>query len=179
MRILWLSLFVLLSACGGDQAALMAEKPKPAMYDDAVVGKSCGMFLSEHQGPVGQLFIKGEPEPFWFSTVRDMLTFVAAPEWSHRVVAAYVSDMASPSSWGDRKQLQWLDAKSSLYVIHSDQRGGMGGAESVPFASVGAAQAFVVDHGGKVVTLDNMPHSYLMGIEQVENETPSKPHPGT
>ncbi|MDR3471268.1 MAG: nitrous oxide reductase accessory protein NosL, partial [Devosia sp.] len=55
---------LLLAACNrGDGAA---EAPRPREVNDASLAQFCGMALSEHAGPKGQIFVRGLPDPYWF-----------------------------------------------------------------------------------------------------------------
>ena len=72
-----------------------AEKPAPQAVSDASIGRYCGMMLTEHEGPRGQIFVVGEAEPVWFSSARDTVAFTLLPEEPKDIAAIYVSDMGA------------------------------------------------------------------------------------
>src|SRR3546814_11124339 len=76
---------------GGDVAAL----PPPQEPTVEAVGYYCGMTVTEHPGPKGQVFLKGTAEPLWFSSVRDTLAFTMLPGEPRTVAALYVQDRKS------------------------------------------------------------------------------------
>jgi copper chaperone NosL len=117
-------------------------------------GHYCGMLLSEHAGPKGQILLEGQDTPVWFTSVRDTLTFLALPEEAKTVTAVYVTDMAKAPSWDQPGADNWMLAADAVFVVGSDRQGGMGGVEAVPFSSEAAAQAFVGQYRGHIVRLD-------------------------
>jgi copper chaperone NosL len=119
------------------------------------------MLLVEHEGPKGQAFLRGRPEPVWFSSARDALIFTRLPEEPRDVAAVYVTDMAKAGSWGRPQPGSWVEVNDAWFVIGGDRRGGMGGPEAVPFSREDAARAFAAEHGGKVVRLADVPDAYL------------------
>jgi copper chaperone NosL len=149
-----------LAGCDGRQAA--TEAPPPQEISDAAIGRYCGMALTEHPGPKGQVFVRGMNEPFWFSSVRDALAFTMLPEEPKDIAAIYVNDMGRAKNWDQPEPGTWIDAKAAHYVIDSGRRGGMGGDEAVPFGDEAAAKAFAARHGGRVVAFGEVPKSYIL-----------------
>lgn len=143
-----------------------AEKPAPQAVSDASIGRYCGMMLTEHEGPRGQIFVVGETEPVWFSSARDTVAFTLLPEEPKDIAAIYVSDMGAAPSWADPGATNWTDARTASFVIDSDAQGGMGGAEAVPFADRAKAVAFAAQHGGEVVAFDAIPSGYILGAHE-------------
>jgi copper chaperone NosL len=135
-------------ACSKDEAD--ATPPPQPLASDAT-GYYCGMLLAEHPGPKGQILLQSRDSPVWFSSVRDTLTFLALPEEPKDVAAIYVSDMAKAPTWEEPGDDNWVLAENAFFVVDSDQQGGMGGAEAVPFSTEAAAQAFIRDHRGRIV----------------------------
>ncbi len=115
------------------------------------MGVFCGMNLTEHPGPKGQIITKSRIDPFWFSSVRDTVAFTMLPEQPRDIRAIYVSDMGRAPSWDHPGATNWIDARKAFFVIGSRKRGGMGAAEAVPFGDRAAADAFVAENGGRVV----------------------------
>ena len=147
-----------LAGCKEDTA-----KPAPHTLTDAAIGRYCGMMLTEHEGPKGQIFVKGSDEPLWFSSARDAVAFTLLPEEPKDIAAIYVSDMGAAPSWAEPGVDNWTDAKAARFVIGSSLQGGMGGAEAVPFADPAKATAFAQEHGGEVVSFDALPPDYILG----------------
>ncbi len=146
-------------------AACKEEAATPAAHtltDDAI-GRYCGMMLTEHEGPKGQILLEGSDEPVWFSSARDAVAFTLLPEEPKDIAAIYVSDMGAASSWADPGADNWIDARAASFVIGSTAEGGMGGAEAVPFADKAEAEAFAAANGGKVVAFDAIPSGYVLG----------------
>jgi copper chaperone NosL len=153
VRAVWklgLALLLVLAACSKEEAAMPAPQ---AMTADAT-GYYCGMLLNEHGGPKGQILVRGTKSPFWFSSVRDTMNFLRLPEEPKDIGAVYVSDMAKAPSWDKPGELNWIAAADAVYVVGSNQQGGMGGAEAIPFGARQAAAAFAAEHGGKVVSFE-------------------------
>lgn len=166
MRPLALAVVALaLAACEPD-----AEKPAPHTLTDAAIGRYCGMMLTEHEGPKGQILLKGVDEPVWFSSARDTLAFTLLPEEPKDIAAIYVTDMGAAPSWAEPGVDNWTDAKTASFVIGSDAQSGMGGAEAVPFADKAAAQAFARDHGGEVYAFDAVPPDAIIAAADADTD---------
>ena len=141
---------IFLTGCNED-AANVAVPPPVALNDDAM-GVFCGMSLTEHPVPKGQIITASRIDPFWFTSVRDTVAFTLMPDQPRDIRAIYVSDMARAASWEDPGATNWIDARKAFFVIGSRRTGGMGAAEAVPFGTRPAAAAFAATNGGKVVT---------------------------
>jgi copper chaperone NosL len=140
--------FALLAGCGKEEAATV---PPPVATAADATGRYCGMLLAEHSGPKGQILLKSGGDPVWFTSVRDTFTFLALPEEPKDVAAVYVSDMGKAPSWEKPGDQNWILADTAVYVVESNQEGGMGGAEAVPFGDEATAKTFVGEHGGRIV----------------------------
>jgi copper chaperone NosL len=161
MRLFAILLLLPLSACledGPDAAA-----PVPQEISDVSVGQFCGMALSEHPGPKGQIFVRDEKKPFWFASVRDAVAFTMLPEMPKSVTAIYVSDMARVQDWAKPEPGTWIEARKAFYVIGSSQKSGMDTDEAVPFGNATAAERFAATHGGRVVRFGDIPEAYVLG----------------
>ncbi|MBX3623081.1 MAG: nitrous oxide reductase accessory protein NosL [Rhizobacter sp.] len=126
-------------------------------------GHYCGMLLVDHEGPKGQIFVAGQPQPVWFSSVRDTIAFTRLPEEPRDIRAIYVNDMGRARQWEQPEPGTWVEARQAWYVIESDMRGGMGAPEAVPFSERTAAEAFRNTHQGRVVRLAEIPDAYVLG----------------
>jgi len=136
MRVLLLLAALALAACGEEKDA--APPPPAALTQDAI-GHYDHMAVLDHDGPKGQIFVKGRDKPFWFSSVRDTVAFTLLPEEPKDIRAIYVQDIARAQNWRDPGPQSWMDARTAHYVIGSKRMGGMGQPEAVPFSAREAA----------------------------------------
>lgn len=156
----WLAgLIVLLMGC--DQAP-PSPPPPPAALTNEAIGHYCGMMVTHHKGPKGQIFLKSRSEPVWFTSVRDTLAFTRLPEEPKDIVAIYVNDMGQ-GEWDHPDDSTWIDAHDAFYVVGSSRAGGMGGAELIPFSDRKKAEAFAAKYGGQIMRLDEIPESQILG----------------
>jgi copper chaperone NosL len=149
-----------LAACKEEEAK--GNLPPAQEVSASTEGQFCGMLLTEHPGPKGQIFVRDKPQPFWFATVRDTFAFTMLPEMPKNLVAIYVNDMGRARNWDQPEPGTWVNARNAYYVIGSRRRSGMGGDEAVPFAEAEAAQRFAAENGGRVVRFTDMPHDYIL-----------------
>jgi len=156
--------FVLLAALSACRAEI-APPPEPVAMTAEAVGHFCQMNLLEHGGPKGQVHLEGQPNPLFFSQVRDALAFKLLPEQEAAITAIYVSDMAAASSWDEPGAANWIDAESAFYVEGSEQEGGMGAPEMIPFGTQAAARDFASTHGGKVLRLAEIPPEIVLAAD--------------
>lgn len=138
-----------------------AIKPPPQEVTDQAVAQFCGMLLSEHAGPKGQIFVRDQKQPLWFASVRDAITYLRLPEMPKNIAAVYVNDMGRAHNWAHPEAGTWIDAYQAVYVIGSRRRSGMETAEAVPFGDRAAAQQFAQANGGRVMSLAEIPDSYI------------------
>jgi copper chaperone NosL len=136
-------------------------KPAPQEITEGVRAEFCGMALTEHPGPKGQLFLRGQDKPLWFASVRDTFAFTMLPEMPKNIAAIYVNDMGRVRNWATPEPGTWIEARTAVYVIGSRHRAGMDTDEAVPFGDVSAARQFATDNGGRVVSYQDMPHDYI------------------
>ena len=156
-----LALALTLSACN---KAPPAAPPEPVAEVPAeVTGHFCGMYLSEHEGPKGQAHLSSRDTPLWFTSVSQTIAFLRLPDEPGDVTAVYVNDMGRAQNWDQPEADTWIPLQDAWLVLGSDRRGGMNEDEAVPFGSEDAARAFAREHGGRVVQLDDVPDSYVMG----------------
>lgn len=146
-----------LGACKEKQAAL----PPPQEVAVDSTAQLCGMLLSEHAGPKGQIFLRDNAKPLWFASVRDTLAFTQMPEMPKAIVAIYVNDMGRANNWNQPETGTWVEAHDAVYVIGSRRRSGMDTDEAVPFHDDATARRFAAEYGGRIVSFADMPQSYL------------------
>jgi len=149
-----------LAACGENEPV---EAPPPAELDRTATAYFTGMIIVDHEGPKGQVHLRGRKEPLWFSNVRDTVAFTMLPEESKDIAAIYVHDIGKAESWAHPGPDAWMPAREGIYVIGSGRRGGMGAPEPVPFSSREAARAFADKEGGKLVAFDEIPREFIFG----------------
>jgi nitrous oxide reductase accessory protein NosL len=154
---------LLLAGCG--KADHAAAPPAPLEISESEPAQFCGMNLSEHAGPKGQIFLRDQAKPLWFASVRDAFAFVLLPEMPKNIAAIYVNDMARARNWGQPEPGTWIDAKKAVYVIGSQRRSGMNTEEAVPFGSTAAAEQFIQEFGGRTVGFNDMPSGYVLEEE--------------
>ncbi|MCO5129169.1 MAG: nitrous oxide reductase accessory protein NosL [Xanthobacteraceae bacterium] len=164
LRALYIAALALtLAACNQDQTA--ATPPPPATLNSGAMGLFCGMNVLEHPGPKGQIITASRIDPFWFTSVRDTVAFTLMPDQPRDIRAIYVSDMGAAPSWEQPGATNWIDARKAFFVIESRRQSGMETDEAVPFGNRAAAEAFVADHGGRVVGFEQIPSAYVLGGE--------------
>lgn len=166
MKRLFLIALLALPGCRDETAAL----PQPVAMTETAVGHYCQMNVLEHPGPKAQIHLEGVHEPLFFSQVRDGLAYARMPEQDYPILVIYVNDMEKAESWEEPGADNWLNADDAWYVIGSDQAGGMGAEELVPFGSEAGAQEFADDHGGSIVRLDSIPAEAV--LRPVETQDP-------
>ncbi len=164
-----------LSACSDEE---QGELPPPARLTQEAIGYYCNMTVSEHPGPKGQIRLKSEDQPVWFSSVRDTIAFTLLPEEPKDIWVVYVTDMSKAETWESPEDGNWIEAKSALFVIGSTRRGGMGAPEPVPFSSQDAAEKFAKQYGGEIVGLSEIPEHAILGSVEVENAHQNMEHGG-
>ena len=140
----------------------LAEAPSPARLDRTAIGYYCSMIVADHVGPKAHIFLRGQSEPYWFSSVRDAVAFTKLPGEPKTIVAIYVNDMGR-GSWEEPDPESWVEARGAWFVVGSDARGGMGAPETVPFAERQAAEAFADARGGAVMAFADIPEGAVLG----------------
>jgi len=139
---------LLLGGCGEED---MARAPvTPAAITADAVGHYCGMNLTDHPGPKGQVHLAGQDRPVWMSSVRDTLAFLMLPEEPKTVTAVFVSDMGRATAPDAADPAAWVEARDAWYVVGARLTPTMGMAELFPFALEREAKAFAAHHGGEV-----------------------------
>lgn len=156
-----LILLLALAACGDDRQT--AAPPPPAPMTADAMGHYCGMALTDHPGPKGQIQVQSRKQPYWFSSARDTLAFTLLPEEPKDITAIYVTAMDKAADWAAPGPESWVDGRKASYVVGSDAKGGMGQREVVPFSTAEAAERFRAEHGGQVVAFDKVPRDLVLG----------------
>lgn len=153
-----------LSACSDKPTE--SEPPVAMDAPEDATGYYCGMLLPEHEGPKGQIHLASRADrPIWFTSVHDTIVFTRLPEEPRDITAVYVHDMGQNNDWDNPADL-WVAASEAYFVIDSDRLGGMGMPEAVPFSEEQDAHAFIAQHGGTLVRLDDIPDEYFSGLSE-------------
>lgn len=165
---------VLLAGCSPDEKK--GSVIAPFALTESAMGRYCGMNVLEHPGPKGQIILEPANEVVWFSSARDTLAFTMLPEEPKGIAAIYVSDMAKAPSWERPGAENWVDAHQAFFVIESAAVGGMGAQEAVPFSRREAAESFVAEKGGRIVTFEEVPQAYILGGQAAQGQTDTESH---
>lgn len=154
--------------------------PHPITLTAEAAGHYCQMTVLDHGGPKAQVHLAANPNPLWFTQVRDAIAYRRQREQSAEIVAVFVSDMGNAPSWEEPGADNWIDISSAHLVVGSHRRGGMGAPELVPFASAEDARGFVGQHGGEVLQIDQIGDEMVLGPVEVdpENMMPRPAHRG-
>lgn len=167
------ALLAVMTVAGCDQEVAGAPPPPHELTADAI-GHYCGMNVYEHDGAKGQIILASQTDPIWFSSARDAFSFTMLPEEPKDILAIYVSDMAKAPSWKDPGANNWVEARKAHFVIGSNMQGGMGAPETIPFSDRAAADKFAAEHGGRVVSFDEVPRDYVLGSEPAASDPKPK-----
>jgi copper chaperone NosL len=168
MVLLTLALALPLSACTDSSASL----PSPQEPTAETISHFCGMFVLEHAGPKGQIFLRDRSDPIWFSSPGEAIAYTMLPDEPADIAAIYVNDMAKAKDWDQPEKGAWVEARSAWYVLGSKVSGGMGGEEPVPFSTQAAAEQFAASHGGTLARFAQIPKSAVLGGDTDSNATP-------
>ncbi|MDY0309574.1 MAG: nitrous oxide reductase accessory protein NosL [Castellaniella sp.] len=161
-------LAVLLAGCVDDDDA-SSSPPPPVAMTDAAIGHYCGMYLDEHIGPKGQILLRDQDAPVWFSTIREVFAYTILPEEPKTIIAIYVQDMGRAGPDGNPPADAWIDARTAHYLIESNVVGGMGAPDALPFSRLEDAQAYATRHGGRIVGFKDMPEDYVLRAPDFTN----------
>ncbi|MGF9760310.1 nitrous oxide reductase accessory protein NosL [Microvirga sp. 0TCS3.31] len=165
-----------LSACNDQKTA--EAPPPPQEMTASAIGRYCGMNVTEHPGPKGQIILASQKEAVWFSSARDAISFTMLPEEPKDIRAIYVSDMGKAPEWDKPGVTNWVDARQASFVIGSRMKGGMGGDEAVPFSDRGAAEKFAAENGGRVMAFAEVPKDYVLGATAETTSSVEEGHDG-
>jgi copper chaperone NosL len=153
---------------GTDDAA-----PAPVAVSDAAACDECGMVISKHPGPNGEIYwTEADPEshdpPFHFDSLKQCFFphYFEGTDAGRSLDAAYVTDYSavdySVNAQGGTSYVTshadadaFADATELQYVVESDVEGAMG-PDFVPFSDPGDAEGFADEHGGTVVSFDEI-----------------------
>ncbi|MFV3077917.1 nitrous oxide reductase accessory protein NosL [Niveispirillum fermenti] len=137
-----------LSGCGAEPPH---EPPVvPAAITADAVGQYCGMNLSDHPGPKGQVHLRSRGTPVWLTSVRDTFAFLMLPDEPKNVRAAFVSDMGGTTGPDKADPTRWVAVQEAWYVAGAEAPAAMTGAELYPFSKEADARDFIHVYGGQL-----------------------------
>jgi len=153
---------ILVALAGCTSQSEPENKPSPQAITIESVGHFCSMDLIEHDGPKGQIFVKGRPDPLWFSTIRQTLAYTVLPDSPKGLDAIYVTDMAIVKNMRQPEMESWMNARDAYYVTESKFSGGMGGEDPLPFSDRSKAEEFATRHGGQILKFNEISEDYIL-----------------
>lgn len=144
---------LLLWGCSGEAEQTASGPDKMSRADDCHI---CGMIVLDQQGPKGQARLQGRDKPAYFCSTTDLMAFLFQPDSPAIVREAWVHDMHN-ANWQspENHSRAYLNAYQAWYVLDHDLRGAMGHTLA-PFSSQEHAEAFVADHGGRVLRFEEI-----------------------
>jgi thiamine biosynthesis lipoprotein len=139
-------------AVGCGQAVDEREAATSVELTGAEVCAVDGMILRDYDGPKAQILWKDGRRTF-YCEARE-----AFAEWTNRIARKrirefYVQDLAD-RPWGHYSG-HWTRAQDAVFVIESERLGAMG-SSFVSFGDPAHAAAFLAEHGGRALRLDEI-----------------------
>ncbi len=147
LTILTLMLLVFSGCTEGD-----VVKPLPVELTRGHACAVCGMITVDFPGAKAQIHYRNGKVDTFCCTLH-MFSFYLQPDRPPNITAVYVNDMGK----ADREKTggHWIDAKKARYVVGGDVMGPHGEALA-PFAELKDAEAYIMEHGGKLVGFDDV-----------------------
>ena len=159
-----------LAGCLGGTGTPTAEPPDPVTISNEATCDVCGMVISQHPGPSAQVFYADErpndhDNPARFDSTWEAFKYdFEHDDWTRE--AFYVTDYSSVEyeiSTDEGQQLisrhvdaeTFADATETTFVADSSVIGTMG-KDLIAFSSRDDAESFRADHGGDMVSFDEV-----------------------
>ncbi len=159
-----------LAGCLGGTGTSTPQTPDPVTISDEATCDVCGMVISQHHGPSAQVFYADErpndhDNPARFDSTWEAFKFdFEHDDWTRE--AFYVTDYSSVEyriRTDEGQQLisrhvgtdTFVDATEVTFVAASSVIGTMG-EDLIGFSSRDDAESFRADHGGDLVTFDEV-----------------------
>lgn len=151
-----------LAGCLGDE-----DVPEPIALDAGQSCDQCGMVIEEHPGPTGQVFFEDRDGPAHFCSGTCTYRYrFDAEDNGETPIVTYLTDYSDIdySLSGDEEQPfisahleanDYADETGLNFVAGAAVRGAMG-VDLIPFGDAEDADTFADDHGGEVVTYDQI-----------------------
>ena len=141
-----------LVGCGRGQEQASACTPLPFVAGDEC--SVCGMYITEHSGPKGQVCLRGGRGIAKFCSTTDLFAWLLQPEARALADAVYVHDLGQ-TDWAQPHDTALIDGRAAWYVIGHPLLGAMGAALA-PFAERAAAEDFAAQYDGELLALDQI-----------------------
>ena len=144
----------MLSGCGQNQASGPPQHAVAIQKGD--VCAVCGMYIRHYPGPRAEAYVEGRAKPLKFGSTRDFFAYALQPDHKTQLQSLFVQDTARiewahPSDKAD----SFVDARKAYYVAWQPLHGAMG-PTLASFAKEADAEAYVQEHGGKLLTFDQV-----------------------
>lgn len=163
----FVSLF--LTACGDDKKPEeTAEVLAPVAFEAGDECHVCGMIITELPGAKAQAVESRSTAVRKFCSTQDMLSWWLQPENQNLKAELYVHDVAK-TPWEHPQDEHLIDARRALYVVGSSLQGAMG-PSLVSFGTREAADAFVAEKGGRVLSWEQMDLAVLQELASAGHE---------
>ncbi len=159
-NIVFLLLVIILSGCEKSETDKQAMPPVPINPGDEC--HVCGMIITNYPGPKGELYVRGQQQPYKYCSTRDLFSHYLQPEMKIATSKIYVHDMAE-TNWTNPEDNAFVDARSAWYVIEQPMRGAMG-PTLASFANKSDAEKFVQQHGGRIISFDEITLDILTSL---------------
>lgn len=157
---------------GGGESTAEADPPDPIALDAGQPCDVCGMVIADGYGPNGQVAYEGDypPDrdgPAHYDSVRELhLDRFGQADRGTDALVTYVTDYSTVDYevetrdgtryiTGSVAPDTFVEASTAVFVVESGIRGAMG-PDMLPFSERADAEAFVDDHGGRVVANDDV-----------------------
>lgn len=115
-----------------------------------------GMILSNFSGPKAQVHFKDRPNETavdFYCETEEMFKVYLEPGMKARINELFVQD-AGVIDW-EKPVGGWINAIDAIYVVESKRMGAMG-TTFVPFSEQKAANKFINDYGGKILSFGEL-----------------------
>lgn len=165
---LFILIVSLLGACS-DKSNQETVIHKAVAIESADECHLCGMYISNFNGPKGEIFKKNfitegpineRSKVYKFCSTRDLFSFYLDPENKRNVGTLLVHDM-SKMPWDSINDEFFIDAKTAWFISGSNKTGAMG-KTLASFSQKEDAQAFAKEFGGQVLSFQEVTLSTLM-----------------
>jgi copper chaperone NosL len=173
---------IMLAGCLGDGDD---DGPDPVSLDGEYACDNCNMQIQMHPGPVGQAFyLDNQPEELpddredgiarfcssWCAYTYTLETAQRGPEPAQLYVTDYSTVEYDLDQDGDTTVISahfeadsFGDVADLTFVVASEVQGAMG-ASLIGFSSESDAESFTEDHGGDLLTHDDVTLELLQGL---------------
>lgn len=140
-----------LAGCSDEQEASVACAPEPiADGDECAV---CGMFIAGSPGPKAQACLR-DGRLLKFCSTSDLFVWLLQPDSPPQLRQAYVHDMGQ-AAWDDPSHDAYIAADTAVYVTEQPLMGAMGPTLAA-FGRAADAEAFLAEHGGRLLTYEEV-----------------------